>query len=154
MLKEYTFFTIMLVFWIVCFIGSLLNWKWLVDPPEELRWHYSQSFIKYYFGSDFTKSFTVTVSILGILSTGWLILLFKGNDTILTVYYTVIISIICIYFITIIIKKVKQAIIDNKPIPDYYITDDGKLICKNCGYKQPKGASCINCGHKFEKDTK
>lgn len=154
MIQQYIFLTTLMLLWILCLTGSLLNWKWLIDPPEELRWCYSQSSLKYYFGSDFTKAATIAFSSLGILCTAWFILFLIGNNKLIIAYYTIILITVCIYGFILIKKKIKQFIINKTPIPDYLISEDGHIICNKCGYKQPANTSCMNCGKKFNIDKK
>jgi hypothetical protein len=126
-----------------------MNWKWLVDPPEHLRKYYSQAFISYYCGPEFTKIFTMIYSILGIAFSCYFLFFFIDNKFALAVLYIIIFLIIIIFVTITINKKIVTNKVSNTPLPEYFKTDDGNIICNKCGYKQPFSNSCSNCFHIF-----
>jgi hypothetical protein len=76
-LTIWQFGLIVLVAGIVFVVGALRRWEWLVDPPEEYKWFYTQSLLKAVFGSEWcrgsTLSFGVMLIVIGTLILGsWL----------------------------------------------------------------------------------
>jgi len=61
------FFIIFLASGAIMICGVLLEWKWLVDPPEDSWCCYSQAFIMKLFGRKFLKIFTTIMGIIFIV---------------------------------------------------------------------------------------
>lgn len=47
-------------------LGATRRWEWLVDPPKELWFFYSQSLIKAIFGSEGCRYFTIFLGLASI----------------------------------------------------------------------------------------
>jgi len=61
-----TFFLLVIILGAGLVIGAARRWSWLVDPPEEYWFVYSQSFIKKLFGTRVLLFFTYTMGLLTI----------------------------------------------------------------------------------------
>lgn len=53
---------------VLLIIGVRRRWSWLVDPPEELWFVYSQSFIKKFCGAEFLEIETFYLGIVFIVA--------------------------------------------------------------------------------------
>jgi hypothetical protein len=58
---------------IVLIAGALRRWKWLVDPPEEFKWFYTQSLLKAVYGSEWCRGITLSFGFL-LVSLGAIII--------------------------------------------------------------------------------
>ena len=67
-ISVWQFGVIVLAAGIVLVVGALRRWKWLVDPPEELRFFYTQSLYKSLFGTEGCRSLTLVLgsSFIGV----------------------------------------------------------------------------------------
>jgi hypothetical protein len=71
-----SFFLLVIILGAGLVIGAAQRWSWLVDPPEEYWFVYSQSFIKKFFGKRVLLFFTYAMGFLTI--TAGIYVLVKG----------------------------------------------------------------------------
>jgi hypothetical protein len=58
--------SVVLIAGVICVVGAIRRWEWLVDPPTWLWFCYSQSLVKAVAGTEACRSFTLVIGVVFI----------------------------------------------------------------------------------------
>jgi hypothetical protein len=70
------FIVITAIVWLsVLLIGAVARWKWLVDPPPELRWFYFPAMLRTRLGVESTRNWLIVICLACLLAVVFLAVL-------------------------------------------------------------------------------